>query len=157
MKRTIFVLLTILVVFATVFAVLVVHPLRTVNAQHHGCSNRTLFGDYGMTVFGYESSGEPASIVGLLHFDGTGNLTGSKIYIVTNGTPSSKNPNTLTGATYDISSDCTITMLFSPTWTSHGVLVGAYGSEVIADVENGAGTATMDIKKVSDTEGHASD
>ena len=51
MKRTIFGLATVLVVFLTVLAVLVVHPVRTVKA-HHGCSDRTLMGDYGWTEFG---------------------------------------------------------------------------------------------------------
>jgi hypothetical protein len=53
MKRTIFGLATILVVFLTVLAVLVVHPSRKVKA-HRGCSNRTLMGDYGWTEFGTE-------------------------------------------------------------------------------------------------------
>jgi hypothetical protein len=44
MKRTIFGLATILLVFLTVLAVLVVHPSRKVKA-HRGCSSRTLMGD----------------------------------------------------------------------------------------------------------------
>jgi hypothetical protein len=152
MKRTIFVLLTILVVFVAVFAVLVVHPVRTVKAQHHGCSKRTLSGNYGLVGSGFalaSGTNKPASLVGLLHFDGDGNLTGSNIYMVVNAVVSG--PSSLTtGGSYDISSGCTIALTFSPTWTSNGVVVGANGSEVIADIENGTGTATIDIKKVSD-------
>jgi len=150
MKRTIFVLLTMLVVFVAVFAVLVVHPVRTVKAELHSCSNRTLFGNYGFVGSGFaQPSGEtePASLVGLLHFDGNGNLTGSNLYMVVNGVVSG--PNSLTtGGTYEISSNCTIALAFSPTWTSNGVVVGAGGSEVIGDIENGKGTGTIDLKKV---------
>ena len=151
MKRTIFVLLTMLVVIVAVFAVLVVHPVRTVKAQQHGCSNRTLFGNYGFVGSGFAlASGttEPATLVGLLHFDGEGNLTGSNIYMDVNGVVSG--PESLTtGGTYDISSDCTIALTLSPTWSSHGVVVGAMGNEVMADLENGTGAATLDIKRVS--------
>jgi hypothetical protein len=151
MKRTIFVLLTMLVVIVAVFAVLVVHPVRTVKAEQHGCSNRTLFGNYGFVGSGFAlASGttKPASLVGLLHFDGDGNLTGSNIYMVVNAVVSG--PNSLTtGGTYEIRSDCTIALAFSPTWTSNGVVVGANGSEVMGDIENGTGTGTIEIKKVS--------
>jgi hypothetical protein len=149
MKRTIFVLLTMLVVIVAVFAVLVVHPVRTVKAQQHACSNRTLFGNYGLVGSGFalaSGKNEPASLVGLLHFDGDGNLTGSNIYMVVNAVVSGPNSIT-TGATYEISSDCTIALTFSPTWTSNGVVVGEKGSEVIGDIENGTGTGTIEIKK----------
>jgi hypothetical protein len=146
MKRTIFVLLTILVGFVAVFGVLVVHPVRTAKAQQPGCSNRTLSGDYGLVGSGYANTG-PATLVGLLHFDGDGNLTGSNIYMVVNGVVSG--PDSLkTGGTYDISWDCTIALTLSPTWSSHGVVVGVTGNEVMADLENGTGTATLDIKRV---------
>ena len=137
-----------LVVIVAVFAVLVVHPVRTVKAQHQGCSDRTLFGDYVMTGYGQatkESITLPASLVGLLHFEGNGNLTGSHVYLLANGSLSG--PDTLTDATYDVSSDCTIALKFSPTWTSNGVVVSANGSEVIGDIENGTGTGTIDIKR----------
>ena len=149
MKRTIFVLLTMLVVFVAVFGVLVVHSVRTVKAQEPGCSNRTLLGHYGLVGSGFaQASGttEPATLVGLLHSDGDGNLTGSNIYMVGNGVVSG--PESLTTGTYDISSDCTIALKFSPTWTSHGVVVGAMGNEVMGDIENGKGTGTIDLKKV---------
>ncbi|MGO8733155.1 MAG: hypothetical protein ACLQVM_10205 [Terriglobia bacterium] len=71
MKRTIFGLATILVVFLTVFAVLAVHPSRKVKA-HRGCSDRTLIGDYGWTEFGTEFEETPYSFWtydALVHFD----------------------------------------------------------------------------------------
>ena len=62
MKRTIFGLATILLVFLTVLAVLVVHPSRKVKA-HRGCSDRTLMGDYGWTEFGTEFEYTPPRVL----------------------------------------------------------------------------------------------
>ena len=149
MKRTNFLLLTVLVVFVTVLGVLLVHPVRAVKA-YHGCTNRTLFGDYGLVVSGFalvSGINKPASLVGLLHFDGEGNLTGSNIYTTVNAVVSGPSSIT-TGGSYVINSDCAITLTFAPGWVSQGVVVGANGSEVIADLENGSGTGTTDIKKV---------
>jgi hypothetical protein len=91
------------------------------------------------------------SLVGLLHFDGNGNVSGSNIYIVVNGSVSG--PETVPpGATYDVSSDCTISVPFTTSLASHGVIVGVIGSEVVGDLENNKGTATgtIDIKKVAE-------
>jgi hypothetical protein len=150
MKRTIFVLLTILVVFVIVFAMLLVHPVRTVKAQQHGCSNRTLFGDYVMTASGQATKSSvtlPASLVGLLHFEGNGDLTGSNFYLLGNGSLSG--PDTLSGASYDVNSDCTVTRTFESGWTTNGVIVGGNGSEVIGEMIPPNGLATVDIRKVS--------
>ena len=161
MKRIIFGLATILVVFLTVLAVLVVRPLRTVKAQH-GCSDRTLMGNYGWTEFGYEPEEDPADFwtaVGLVHFDGNGHFTGSKIYEIDNGVPDPNNPSSDIDGAYTVKSDCTITITY--TWTSdsaaytdHGVVVGANGSEVIA-AEQGSNSDTtghVDIKKIPDSD-----
>ena len=153
MKRTIFVLLAIVVVFLTVFAVLVLRPVPKVKA-HQGCSNRTLVGDYGLVGSGFalvSGSNRPASMVGLLHFDGEGNLAGSNVYTVNNGSVSG--PDTVpAGATYNVNTDCTMTMSFSASFGSHSVVVSANGSEVVGDLENSGGTATgtIEIKKVPD-------
>jgi hypothetical protein len=159
MKRTIFGLATILVVFLTVLALLVVHPVRTVKA-HHGCSDRTLMGNYGWTEFGYEPEEDPVDFwtaVGLVHFDGNGHFTGTDIYSIDSGTPDPDNPTSDTDGTYTINSNCTITITYtweSATYTDHGVVVGADGSEVIAD-EYGSGSDTtghVDIKKIADSD-----
>ena len=74
MKRTIWAVTTLLIVFATLLTVLLVRPLGTVKA-HRGCSNRTLVGDYGWTEFGLEAETTGAPFwtqTGLVHFDGTG-------------------------------------------------------------------------------------
>jgi uncharacterized membrane protein len=64
MKRTIFVLASILVVLVALIAVLVVRPVRKVKAQT-GCSNRTLMGNYGWTEFGTEFEYTPPRVLDL--------------------------------------------------------------------------------------------
>jgi len=163
MKRTIFGLATILVVFLTVLAVLVVHPLRTVKA-HHGCSDRTLMGDYGWTEFGTEFEYSPPEFwtqVGLVHFDGNGSFTGSELYGIENGLPDPLNGTTsITGGTYTVKPDCTVKITYtweSDTYYDHGVVVDANGSEVIAaeygpDTGPDMTTGHVDIKKVADSD-----
>ena len=111
MKRTIFALATVLAVFVAVFAVLVLRPVPKVKAHHHvGCSNGTLMGFYGFNAFG-SNSGDPATLEGLLYFDGNGNLSGTEFYAVVNGVPDPGNPNSFTGATYSVNPDCTMTAM----------------------------------------------
>ena len=51
------------------------------------CSNRSLFGDYGMQVEGtFLAQNVPLRTIVMVHFDGRGNST-SKSYVVLNGTP----------------------------------------------------------------------
>jgi hypothetical protein len=163
MKRTIFGLATILVVFLTVLAVLAVRPLRTVKA-HHGCSDRTLMGNYGWTEFGYEPEDTPTpnfwTSIALVHFDGNGNFTGGEGYSVDNGSPDADNGTTsITDGTYTVNSDCTIkiTYTWGSTYHDHGVVVGPDGSEVIADEygpDSGSDMTTghVNMKKVSDSD-----
>jgi hypothetical protein len=152
MKRTILALATVLVVFVAVFAALVLRPVPKVKA-HRGCSNRTLMGTYGFNGSGF-NSGDPATLEGLLHFDGNGNLSGSSFYAIVNGVPDPGNPNSFTGATYTVNSDCTMTAngisIFSATVTGYAVVVGADGSEITGDLQssNSNTTATFDAKKV---------
>jgi hypothetical protein len=146
MKRTILRFASALGVFLAVLGVLAVHQVRTVKA-HHGCSERTLMGDYGWTEFGLEpeTTGTPFwSQTGLVHFDGNGNFTGRDLYDVESG--ALDGPSTEAG-TYTVDSACTITISYtweSEVYTDHGVIVGANGSEVIAE----------ESSELSDTTGH---
>jgi hypothetical protein len=148
MKRIIFALATILVVFVTLFAVLVLHPVRTAKAQY-GCSDRTVKGSYGFSGFGFYE-GSPASVTGLLSFDGEGNLAGTRIHTVQAGIPSAEL--TFSGASYDVSSDCHIHAFDTAVGlVAHGTVVDAEGgSELITDLESSGSnvTATLEIKKV---------
>jgi len=162
MKRTIFGLATILLVFLTVLAVLVVHPSRKVKA-HRGCSDRTLMGDYGWTEFGTEFEYSPPQFwtqVALVHFDGNGTFTASEAYGIVNGVPDANNGIGSASGTYTVTPNCTIQITYtwdSDTYYDHGVVVDADGSEVIAD-EYGPQTGPemttghVDIKKVADSD-----
>ncbi|MGB7592669.1 MAG: hypothetical protein WBO19_15650 [Terriglobia bacterium] len=162
MKRTIFGLATVLVVFLTVLAVLVVHPLRTVKA-HHGCSDRTLMGDYGWTEFGSDKEDTPTptyfwTVTALVHFDGNGHFSASDVWEVDDGVSSGP----LTGAgTYTVNSNCTMTITYTTgdvTWSDNGVIVDANGGEIIASEygpappSEDATTGHVDIKKIGDSD-----
>jgi hypothetical protein len=158
MKRTIFVLASILVVFAALLAVLVVRPVRTVKAQT-GCSNRTLMGNYGWTEFGYDPEDTPASFwtgVELVHFDGNGSFSGSQTYYIENGVPDPTNGTASISGTYTVNPDCAIQITYTwegDTYYDHGLIVDAIGGEVIADEygpQSGPNMTTghVDIKKI---------
>jgi hypothetical protein len=162
MKRTIFGLATILVVFLTVLAVLVVHPSRKVKA-HRGCSDRTLMGDYGWTEFGTEFEYSPPQFwtqVALVHFDGNGTFTAGEAYDILNGVPDANNGTGSATGTYTVNPNCTIQITYtwdSDTYYEHGVVVDANGSEVIADEygpQTGPNMTTghVDMKKVADSD-----
>ena len=158
MKRTIFGLAIMLVVFLTVLAVLVVRPLRTVKAQP-GCSNRTLMGNYGWTESGTEFENSPPQFwtqVALVHFDGNGIFTASEAYEIVNGVPSPNNGTGSVSGTYTVNPNCTIQITYTyegDTFYDHGLVVDAIGGEVIAneygpDTGPNMTTGQVDIKKI---------
>jgi hypothetical protein len=81
------------------------------------CSNRTLQGDYGFTISGYQPNPDgtmsPVKGVAITHFDGAGKLT-QRDFVVTAGVLVSGNGNSLTGfqfstgetGTYAVNPDC---------------------------------------------------
>ena len=162
MKRTIFGLATILVVFLTVFAVLVVHPLRTVKA-HHGCSVATLHGNYGVVGSGFFTVGPgtwmPANFSVLVDFDGKGGFSGSSFDIVDAGFEYI--PDSFTGSTYTVNPDCTCTLTipgpygpFTTAITLNGIVVDTGGDEVVGSwYETHESTSgSFDMKKVPDSD-----
>ena len=162
MKRAIFVLASILVVLVVLIAVLVVRPLRKVKAQT-GCSNRTLMGNYGWTEFGTEFEYTPPefwTFSALVHFDGNGKFTGSESYYIENGAPDPLNgtSGSDSAGTYTVNSNCTVTITYTwagDTYSDHGVVVGANGSEVIADEYDETTSDTtghVDMMKVADSD-----
>jgi hypothetical protein len=158
MKRTIFAFTTILVIFVAVFAVLVLRPLPKVKA-HHGCSDAMLKGSYGFAAFGgYGTSPSttfpPASAVGIVTFDGKGNLSGQDISTVVGGTVLQVN-GTFSAAQYSVASTCAFTAtnvdLFGAVVTFNGVVVDAVdASEVVAHVASNLAnvTGTIDLKEI---------
>jgi len=74
--------------------------------SEHGCSNRTLVGDYGFTIEGtILDANLPIRGLVMQHYDGRGNIT-QVDQVVTGGYPPSKDWTPGTG-TYTVNPDCT--------------------------------------------------
>ena len=157
MKRTIFALATILVVFVALFAVLVLRPVPKVKAHHHGCSEATLNGNYGWMGSGWWYTGgmlQPVSLVGQATFNGRGGVSG-QFDVVLAGVSVNPGYATFSGASYSVSEGCVFTAsgitFESAALTSNGTVVDATGgSEVIADLESSGTnfTMTVEVKKI---------
>src|SRR5438128_187617 len=74
----------------------------------NGCSNASLRGSYGLRATGTTPAG-PIAIVGLISYDGAGNLTGTLFARVTGSTSTAVIP--VTGP-YTVNSDCTVNDTF---------------------------------------------
>jgi hypothetical protein len=160
MKRTIFVLSTMLVVFAAVFSVLVLRPVPKVKATT-GCSNATLRGSYGLVASGWYGHLDtpvefvPGNFSMLITFDGKGGFSGSSMNIVANGSPEAGNPYSFTGGEYTVNSNCTCTFITptidEATITVYGIAVDTGGDEVAGNLysSNPNITGTFDAKRVA--------
>ena len=158
MKRTIFALSTILVVFVALFAVLVLRPVAKVKAGQ-GCSNATLRGSYGLVAAGFwhVAGPVPSDLSMLIKFDGRGGLSGSSMNIVVDGSPGPGNPYNFAGGTYTVYSDCTCTFTtphlaaFNATITGYGIAVDTGGDEFTGNLlsNNSNLTGTFDAKRVA--------
>jgi hypothetical protein len=89
------------------------------------CSNRSLFGDYGMQVDGtFLAQGWPLRTIVMVHFDGRGNST-SKSYVVLNGTPLTADWRDDDPGTYTVDSNCTASGIFNGVIAAHFVVVNS--------------------------------
>ena len=87
------------------------------------CSNRTLFGDYGMQIEGtFLAPNWPLRTVAMVHFDGRGNMT-SKSWVVLNGVPQTQDWRQDNPGTYTVNSDCTVSATFLGVIPAHFVVV----------------------------------
>ncbi len=87
------------------------------------CSNRSLFGDYGMQVEGtFLSTNWPLRTIVIVHFDGRGNST-SQSYVVLNGTPLTADWREDDPGTYTVNSNCTASGIFNGVIAAHFVVV----------------------------------
>jgi hypothetical protein len=117
MKRTIFVLSTMLVVFAAVFAVLVLYPVRKAEATPNLCPNlnATLNGNYGLWAPGNDVSLNYASpstnwdFSMLANFNGSGTFNGSHVYAVRGRATVPGSDASFLGAVYSVGPDCKFT------------------------------------------------
>jgi hypothetical protein len=162
MKRTIFAFATVLVVLLAAFAMFVLRPVPKVKA-HRSCSNSTLSGDYGATVYGNQQGAPgPLTNVVLLNFDGSGSFSGTEAYAITGFKLSGPSANNFTGGTYDVNPDCSMSFTVGTT-VGQGVVVNADGREVIGQIFTpcsscpstpNAVAAIFDVKKIADFEDH---
>jgi len=108
MKRKIYVLATMLVVFVAVFALLVVRPVPKVRAEPPSCSTSSLNGTLGLWAPGTKGvNGWDMSM--LATFDGSGTFTGSHVYAVHNGTAARGSDGSFSSGTYSVDADCSFT------------------------------------------------
>ena len=153
MKRTIFVLLTLLVVFVGVFSVLVLRPVAKVKATN-GCTKATLKGTYGLVGSGFSGS-DPASLSMVVTFNGMGGASGSNLYTVVGGYQIADNA-TFSNGTYTIASNCSfvVTMpdlLGATDVYAYGTAVDTGGDEVTGQLLSTLNnlTGTFDAKRVA--------
>jgi hypothetical protein len=89
------------------------------------CSNRSLFGDYGMQVEGtFLGSNWPLRTIVMVHFDGRGNST-AQSYVVLNGTPLTADWREDDPGTYTVNSNCTASGIFNGVIAAHFVVVNS--------------------------------
>jgi hypothetical protein len=122
----------------------------TANAQD-GCGVATLNGNYGFNYEGNASRGKngadrPWAAVGLLTFDGAGNLSGT-FTISVDGTITTGNPYS---ATYTVNSDCTGVIAGTPGTgaDSFTFVIVSGGAEVYAIDLTPGFTSSFDAKKL---------
>jgi hypothetical protein len=165
MKRTIFALATLLVVFVAVFALLALRPVAKAKAST-GCSDATLVGNYGFVGSGWYGHFDatvvfvPGNFSMLANFNGRGVFTGNDMNLVSNGSLEEGSPfNGVTG-TYTVQPNCTFTVNIpnTPTpnpWdaviTVYGVAVDTGGDEIVGNLvsSNPNTTGTFDAKRVA--------
>ena len=88
------------------------------------CSNRTLFGDYGVLIEGsFLANGWSLRTASMMHFDGKQNLTTSD-FVVLNGTPLSDDW-TPKSVTYAVNPDCTGTFILEGVIKTHFTVVNS--------------------------------
>ena len=165
MKRTILALLTVLVVCVAVFSVLVMRPVPKAKAATttFACTNKTLFGTYGLVGSGFylhDETNVPGDVSGLVTFNGRGTWSGSTLNIVANGSGLPDNPYYIpTGdatATYTVSPDCSVTLTVtgefggSVTVSFYGTIVDPVAGEIVGNIlsSNPNVTGTFHATKV---------
>ena len=84
-----------------------IHKVRA--GAKSGCTNASLQGSYGIHATGTTPAG-PLAIVGLISYDGAGDLTGTLFIRRTGSTTTEVVP--LAGGTYTVHSDCTVSDTF---------------------------------------------
>jgi hypothetical protein len=139
------------------FLALVATTTSTVYAQS-ACSNTTLNSNYAFTDSGFADSGlfmrharvkgtaVPVSAVGVLSFDGAGDVSFSSLTLVVNGGISSE-----TGSgSYTVNSDCTGSISLtngSIAGITFNMVIAGGGTEIFGILTSPGNTQSFDAKK----------
>jgi hypothetical protein len=122
----------------------------TVYAQ---CSNATLTGSYGFKQDGFDNNGKkdpklgneiPFANVGLVTFDGVGNLSVTTTFVFNGGGGQPFGPAT---GTYTVNSDCTGTITVPDAFTTFNIVTVSHGAEFLGIQTDIGVTNTIDGKK----------
>lgn len=152
MKRTIIVLLSMLIVFVAVFTVLVLRPLPKVNADHHGCTLATLTGSYGVVGSGSALDDAevwfPASLSAVFTFNGAGGVSGANIYTIVAGHIIQSDQAFSDGA-YTINSNCSVVITIPSLFGAEDVYI--YGSVVDTGGDEFTGQLQSTLNNVTGT------
>ncbi len=138
-------------IFSVLFALAVV--VTTTSTVYAQCSNATLTGNYAFIYSGANAPGHSVTgkntfgnaAVGVLTFDGAGNLPSITYTVVFNGHASSTSvPDT---GTYTVNSDCTGTLTDETIDVHFSFAIAGGGAEFFAIQTDTGNTDTFDAKK----------
>jgi len=147
-SRSTFKMSTIAILLAIVCGLLSSSVSAKADSDDRPCSNRTLYGNYGLTLIGeILAPGIQARGLVMQHYDGQGNVT-QVDHIVINGNPPVKEWTPGTG-TYSVNPDCTgVGVVNSPSVPDpvHLHFVVTDHGKQINEVVDGDATTTIGIK-----------
>ena len=155
MKRSIFALSTMLVVFVAVLAVLVLYPVRKAKAAPNVCPklNETLNGNYGLVAPG-NAGGTGWNFSMLANFNGSGTFNGSHVHVARGKASVPGSDGSFLGAAYSVGSDCKfaahtnkLEVFGNSDMYLEGIAVRG-GNEVIGTWQSGDQSGTFDVKNV---------
>ena len=111
-----------------------------------GCSNASLKGSYGLHATG-TTPGGPLAIVGVISYDGAGGLTGT-LFVRRTGSTSTEVID-LTGGTYTVHSDCTVSDTFGNSQHESVIVDGGRGYVILNTTEGAPVVISGDARKQS--------
>ncbi|MBW4595056.1 MAG: hypothetical protein KME46_19645 [Brasilonema angustatum HA4187-MV1] len=138
-------------VFSTIFALGFVSTGTFVKAEDAprklSCTNKTLQGDYASQVSGFQNPGAtPFNLLFLDRFDGNGNIQGIKGATSTGGEVAQDLSDT---STYQVNSDCTVTLSFqNQKFKYFGVIVNNGKKVLILETDSGTNISGV-LEKVN--------
>ena len=138
-------------IFSLLFVLAAV--VTTTSTVHAQCSNATLTGSYGFKQDGFDNNGKrdprlgneiPFANVGVVTFDGVGNLSVTTTFVFNGGGGQPFGPAT---GTYTVNSDCTGTITVPDAGVHFNIVTVGGGAEFFGIQTDTGTTNTIDAKK----------